>query len=152
VSPLRNAETLAARAKPRWPEDWALLSGRLMLVILFLPAGIGKLTQFAGTAGFIASKGLPAPTALAAATIALELGASVALLVGWQVRWAALALCAFSLLAGALFHDFWAVAPDLATAQRQAFFKNVAIAGGLLILAAVGAGRIAIDARRAAGH
>ena len=133
-------------------ESGALLAGRLMLVVLFLPAGIGKLTQLAGTAGFIASKGLPAPMLLASAVAVLEIVASVALLLGWRVRWAALALAVFTLLAGALFHDFWKSAPEMVMAQRQAFFKNIGIAAGLLILAGVGAGRFALDARRRPGH
>jgi putative oxidoreductase len=130
-------------------EDWALLAGRLMFVALFLPAGAGKLAQFAGTAGLIASKGLPLPTLLAGATVALELGASLAVLLGWRVRWAAVALFGFTLLAGFLFHDFWSVAPEAVMGQRQAFFKNIGIAAGLLVLAAVGGGRIGLDARRA---
>ena len=131
-------------------QDWAMLAGRLLLAALFLPAGIGKAMALAGTAGYIASKGLPAPMLLAGATAAMEIAASLALIAGWRVRWAALALCGFTLLAGLLFHDFWAAAPEMAMAQRQAFFKNIGIAGGLLVLAAAGAGRIALDARRGA--
>lgn len=132
-------------------QAWALLLGRLLLAAVFLPSGIGKAMALAGTAGFIASKGLPAPMLLAVVTAALEIAAALALIAGWRVLWAALALCVFTLLAGLLFHDFWASAPEMAMAQRQAFFKNVGIVGGLLVLAAVGAGPIALDARRSAG-
>jgi putative oxidoreductase len=130
-------------------QAWALLLGRLMLAAVFLPSGIDKAMALAGTASFIASKGLPAPMLLAGATAALEIAAALALIAGWRVRWAALALCAFTLLAGLLFHDFWAATPEMAMAQRHAFFKNIGIAGGLL--AAVDAGPIALDARRSAG-
>jgi putative oxidoreductase len=131
-------------------DDNPLPAWTLLLATLFLQSGIGKAMALAGTAGFIASKGLPAPILLAGAAAVLEIAASLALIAGWRVRWAALALCAFTLLAGVLFHDFWTAAPDMAMAQSQAFFKNVGIAGGLLVLAAAGAGRITLDARRRA--
>lgn len=113
--------------------EWA---GRLALVALFLPAGVGKLSHLAGVAGLIASKGLPFPLAVAAVTAVFELAASLALLLGWQQRWTALALAVFTLLAGLLFHDFWTVAEAQRMAQQQAFFKNIGIFGGLLLLAA----------------
>ncbi|HSV46481.1 MAG TPA: DoxX family protein [Ramlibacter sp.] len=126
------------------------LAGRLLIAALFLPAGLGKVAGFATIAAMIGAKGLPLPQLLAAATIALEIAASLALVAGFKVRWAALALAAFTLLAGLLFHDFWAAPAAQAMAQSQAFFKNVAIAGGLLLLAAHGPGRFSWDGRRAA--
>jgi putative oxidoreductase len=124
------------------------LAGRVLIAALFIPSAVGKLLGFAGTAGFIASKGLPLPAVLAAGAIALEIVAPLALLAGWRTRWAALALAAFTVLAGVLFHDFWALPEAMQMAQRQAFFKNLGIAGGLLVLASLGAGRFGLDARR----
>jgi putative oxidoreductase len=124
------------------------LSGRILIAALFLPAGLGKIANFAGITGMIASKGLPAPTALAALVIALELGASLALLAGFRVKWAALALAVFTVAAGLLFHDFWAAPAAQAMAQQQAFFKNLGIAGGLLLLAALGPGPLTLDSRK----
>ncbi|MCG2592393.1 DoxX family protein [Ramlibacter sp. XY19] len=124
------------------------LSGRLLIAALFLPAGLGKIANFAGITGMIASKGLPAPAALAALVIALELGASLALLAGFRIQWAALALAVFTVAAGLLFHDFWAAPAAQAMAQQQAFFKNLGIAGGLLLLAALGPGPLTLDSRK----
>ena len=68
------------------------LVGRILLALIFIPAGFGKIGGFAGTAGYIASKGLPLPEVGAAIAIAVELVAGIALLIGWKTRWAALLL------------------------------------------------------------
>lgn len=130
--------------------DTTVLLGRALIAALFLPAGIGKIAGFAGVTGLIASKGLPLSSLVAAATIALEIGASLALLAGFGTRLAALALAAFTVVAAVVFHDFWAAPAAQAMAQQQAFFKNVGIVGGLVILAALGPGRFSIDARHGA--
>ena len=115
---------------------WLEWGGRLALLALFLPAGIGKLVNLAGVSGLIASKGIPMPMVVAVFAATFEIAASLALLAGWRPRWTALALAAFTVVAGLLFHDFWTVAEMQRMAQQQAFFKNVGIAGGLLLLAA----------------
>lgn len=124
------------------------LVARMMFAAVFLPSGMGKLLSFDATAGFIASRGLPFAGLMAAGAVVVELVGSAALLAGWRTRWAALTLLAFTLLAALLFHDFWAAPAAQAMLQRQAFLKNVGIAGGLLLLAAVGAGRISLDHHR----
>ncbi len=131
-------------------QAWLALAGRVCIAALFLPSGIAKIANFGAMAGFIASKGLPFPPLLAGCALLLEIAASLAVLAGWHTRWAALALVVFTLAAGVLFHNFWAL-PDAMAAmmQRQAFFKNIGIAGGLLLLAALGPGRLSLDARRA---
>ena len=121
------------------------IAGRVLLAALFLPSGIAKLVGFTGMSIFVASKGLPAPEVLIAAAAALEICASLALLAGWKIRWAALALTVFTLLAAVLFHDFWASPANVEMFQRQAFFKNLGIAGGLLLLAALGPGPLTIE-------
>lgn len=128
-------------------DDVLSLTGRIALAVLFLPSGIGKLAAVGATAGFIASKGLAAAPLLAYAAGATELLCALALLLGWRTRWAALVLALFTMLAAVLFHDFWAAEGPQAMFQRLSFFKNVGIAGGLLILAAAGAGRFALDGR-----
>jgi putative oxidoreductase len=80
--------------------------------------------------------------------IALELGASMALLAGFRTKWAALALALFTVAAGLLFHDFWATPAAQAMAQQQAFFKNLGIAGGLPLFAALGPGPLTLDSRK----
>jgi len=125
------------------------LAGRLLLVALFLPAGIGKLTGFAGTVGYISSVGLPLPSVAAALAAVVEIGGGLALLFGFGTRLAALVLAAFTLVASFFFHAYWAVPADQAFVQQLLFFKNVAVTGGLLALAAHGAGAWSVDARRA---
>ena len=123
------------------------LIGRILFVALFLPAGIGKLTGFAGTVGYISSIGLPLPTLGAALALIVEIVGSLALLVGFQTRIAALVLAVFTLVASIFFHAYWAAAPDQAFIVQLLFFKNIAVVGGLLVLAAQGAGGWSLDAR-----
>ena len=124
------------------------LVGRLLLALLFLPAGISKIGGFAGTAGYIASKGLPFPTVAAAIAIMVEVVGGLALIAGFGTRWAALALAGFTLVATFFFHNYWGVPADQAMVQQLMFFKNIAVVGGLLVLAAHGAGAWSLDARR----
>lgn len=126
------------------------LAGRLLLAALFLPAGLAKIGGFAGTVGYIASVGLPLPTLGAILAIVLEVGGGLALLLGFQVRLAALALALFTLVASVVFHAFWSMPADQVMVQQLMFFKNLAVTGGLLLLAAGGAGAWSLDARRAA--
>ena len=127
------------------------LLGRLLLAALFLPAGVGKLLGgVAGTADYIASKGLPMPEVLAVATIALEIVAGLMLLLGFKTRWAACALALFTLAAGLLFHNYWTMPEAQQMVQKLMFNKNLAIAGGLFVLAAFGAGSLSLDGQRRA--
>ena len=126
------------------------LVGRLLLALLFLPAGISKIAGFAGTVGYIGSKGLPLPELGAVIAIVMEVGGSLALIAGFKTRLVALAMAIFTLAATLVFHNFWAVDAAHAMAQQTNFFKNLAIIGGFLILAAQGAGAWSLDARRAA--
>ena len=121
------------------------LAGRVMMAALFIPSGFSKLAGFQGTVGYIASKGLPLPQLGAVAAIGVELLVAAALLLGWRTRWAALILVLFTLAAAVLFHDYWAAPPEQKMMQAINFWKNVAIAGGLLFVAAHGPGPYAVD-------
>jgi putative oxidoreductase len=123
------------------------LASRLLFVALFLPAGIGKLTGFSGTVGYISSVGLPLPTLGAALALVVEIAGSLALLAGFGTRIAALILAAFTLVASFFFHNYWSVPADQAFVQQLLFFKNIAVVGGLLALAVLGAGAWSVDAR-----
>ncbi len=125
------------------------LLGRLMFVALFLPAGLSKLSAFEGTVGYIDSVGLPLPAAAAALAVVIEVVGSLALLLGFQTRIAAAVLAVFTLVASVFFHAFWAAAPEQAFVQQLLFFKNIAVIGGLLVLATSGAGAWSLDAKRA---
>lgn len=127
-----------------------VVAGRVLLALMFVMAGFSKLGNIAGTAGYIASAGLPMATALALLTGVFELIAGLALAVGLQTRWVALSLGVFTLLASVLFHKFWAVAADQQFVQQLMFMKNLAVAGGMFMVAALGAGPVSLDARRAA--
>ena len=124
------------------------LLGRALLALLFIPAGFAKIGGFAGTVGYIASKGVPFPELAAGAAIVIELGLGLLLLVGWQARWAALGIAIFTFVISFIFHNFWAVEAAQKMMQQQAFFKNIAIVGGLLLVAAFGPGAWSFEGRR----
>jgi putative oxidoreductase len=125
------------------------LVGRILLALMFVLAGFSKIGGFAGTAGYIASVGLPAASLLAALTIVLEVGGGLAIMFGFFTRWAAIALAGFTLLASFIFHAYWNLPADQQMMQQLMFMKNLSVTGGLLVLAAFGAGAISIDAKRA---
>jgi len=126
-----------------------LLVARVLLALMFVLAGFGKLVGLEGTAGYIGGVGLPAPMVLAVASGVLELAAGVMLIVGWQTRGAALALAVFTVVASVLFHNFWAMPADKAFMQQLMFLKNLAVTGGLMFVFVFGAGSLSLDARRA---
>ena len=129
-------------------QNLSSLVGRLLLASVFLPAGIAKLTGFAGTVGYISSVGLPFPTLAAAVAAIVEIVGSLALLAGFGTRIAAVVLAAFTLVASFFFHNYWGAPADQAFMQQLLFFKNIAVVGGLLAIAANGAGAWSLDARR----
>lgn len=116
----------------------AELAGRILMATLFVLAGFGKITQYAGTQSYMAAMGVPG--AMLPLVIALELGGGLALIAGFQTRLIALALAGFSLASAVLFHS------NLADQTMFImFFKNVSMAGGFLIIAAHGPGAFSID-------
>jgi putative oxidoreductase len=123
---------------------------RLLLALMFILAGFSKFAGLEGTAGYIASKGLPMPAVLAFLTALLEVVGGLALAIGFQARIAGLALAVFTLVASVLFHNFWAMPADQAFVQQLMFMKNLAVAGGLLLVFSFGAGPASVDARRLA--
>lgn len=123
---------------------------RVLLALLFVLAGFSKFAGLAGTAGYIASKGLPVPMVLAVLTAIIEVVGGIALIVGFQARIAALALALFTVAASFLFHNFWAMPADQAFVNQLMFMKNLAVAGGLLFVFSFGAGPASLDARRLA--
>ena len=130
-------------------QDSLALAGRALVAWLFIPEGLHQLTGFAGTAGYIASRGLPLPEVAAAISVVVHLGLGLALLVGWQARWAALGLAIFVAVITPIFHNYWALPEAQQMMQKISFNKNIAIIGGLLVVTAFGAGRFSLDARRA---
>jgi putative oxidoreductase len=118
----------------------AELVGRILLVALFLISGLGKITAYAATAGYMASMGVPG-VALPL-VIGLEVLGAAAITLGWKTRIVAFLLAGFTLLTGIVFHANFAD-----QMQTIMFLKNVSIAGAFLMLAANGAGAFSLDAR-----
>lgn len=116
------------------------LVARILIAPMFLLAGIGKLGDMSGFMGYMASGGVP--TFLAWPTVALEVLGGAAILIGFQTRVAAFLLAGFCLLTALLFH---LVPAD--QMQMNIFLKNVAVAGGLLMLVAFGPGSLSVDKR-----
>ena len=135
---------------PTSSQNFLSLLGRILIAILFLPSGIGKIGNFGGTVGYIASQGLPLPPVAAVVAVVVEVLVVLALLVGFKTRGAALILAIFTMVAAVFFHRYWDAPAAQAMMQQINFYKNLAIAGGLLSFAAWGAGAWSVDARRAA--
>jgi len=125
----------------------AAFIGRILLALIFVVSGVGKITGYAGTAAVMAAKGLPMVDVLLPLTIAVELGGGLLLALGWKARWAAAALLLFLIPTTLIFHQFWGIEPKLAQMQKIHFLKNVAIMGGMLMVLAIGAGRWSVDGK-----
>jgi len=121
------------------------LVGRILLALIFIISGFGKIMGFDATLGYIRSAGLPFAQLSAIAAIVVELGGGILLVVGWKARWAAAALFLFVLVAALYFHAFWASPPDQAMMQQIQFLKNLAIMGGMLYIMAYGSGPYSVD-------
>lgn len=121
-------------------EKLAMPAGRVLIALMFVMSGFGKIADYAGTQGYMEMMGVPGW--LLVPTILFEIGAGLAIILGWQTRLVALALAGFTLLTALIFHaDF---ADQI---QSVIFMKNVSIAGGFLFLVANGAGAYALDNR-----
>jgi putative oxidoreductase len=117
------------------------LTGRVLLGHIFLLAGLNKIVGYAGTQGYMEAMGVPG--AVLPLVIALEVLGGLAVIVGFQARWASIVLAGFTVIAAVIFHtDFGD------KMQMIMFMKNMSITGGLLILATHGAGALSIDAKR----
>lgn len=125
------------------------LLGRVLLALVFVPAGWSKITGFQGAVGYAASAGMPMPEAGVAVGLAIELLGGLALLLGFKTRYAALILAVFTFVASFIFHKYWAVPADQFMVTQLLFMKNMGMAGGLLAFAAFGAGCWSLDGKKA---
>ncbi len=121
--------------------------GRVLIALLFIPAGFGKIAGFVGTAAYISKMGVPLPEVAAIIAIVVELGLGILLLVGFQTRWAALGIAIFTFVITFIFHQYWGIPAEMVMSQKMNFFKNMAAVGGLLSIAAWGAGAWSVDAK-----
>jgi putative oxidoreductase len=123
-------------------QDAIALAGRALISAIFVMSGLGKVTQPAATIAYMTAVGLPlAPLGLAAAAL-VELGGGIALIFGYRTRFVAAALAVFAIVTALIFHS--ALSDQ---SQFIHFFKNVAVAGGLLQVVAFGGGRFSVDAQ-----
>lgn len=125
--------------------QYSPLVGRILLSLLFLWSGYGKIVGYAGTAGYMNSKGLPMVDVLLVLSIVIELGGALMIILGWKARWAAAVLFVWMIPVTFVFHNFWAVPADQMMLQSQMFYKNLAIMGGLLLVHGFGSGRYSVD-------
>lgn len=123
-------------------QTYGTLIARVLMAIIFIMAGLGKTADVAGFAGYMASGGIPA--FLAWPVILFEILGGLALLVGYQTRLVSLALAGFSILSGVMFH--FDPADQM---QMTMLFKNLAMAGGYIAIALLGAGSLSVDAKLA---
>ncbi len=122
-----------------------LLLARVLMASVFLVFGVRSVTGFAGSVGYFTKLGFPSPQAMVALAIVVELVGGIALLIGLKTRWAAWLLAAFVVVATVMAHRFWEYEAAQYVAQMTNFYKNLAIIGGLLVVAAVGPGRYSVD-------
>jgi putative oxidoreductase len=115
--------------------------GRILLSLIFVQSGLNKIVNYAGTQGYMESAGVPG--GLLPLVIAVEVAGGLAVILGWHARLAAFLLAGFSLLSGLLFHANFAD-----QMQTILFMKNVALAGGFLMIVSLGAGAFSVDERK----
>jgi putative oxidoreductase len=120
------------------------LVGRILLGLIFVVAGFGKITGYAGTMGYMASHGLPMVQLLLPLTILVELGGGLMLVLGWNARLAAGVLFLFIIPTTLVFHNFWAVPADQMQGQMNNFLKNLAIMGGMIYVVVFGSGPLSL--------
>jgi len=120
------------------------VAGRTLLALIFLMSGLSKIGGFAGTAGWMASKGLPMTEVLLAITIVIELGASLMIIAGFKARLGAAALLLWMIPVTFIFHNFWAMPAAEQQIQMIMFMKNLGLMGGMLYIMAFGSGPMSL--------
>ncbi|MFC5428954.1 DoxX family protein [Paraburkholderia denitrificans] len=133
----------------RTAESLVIFIARIALAVLFLWGGAMKLLGYAGFMGYLHTKGVPYATIAAPVAVAVELLGGIALVIGVRTRAVGFLLAVYTIATAVFGHDFWNIT-DAAQQQDAVvhFWKNIAIAGGFLLLMVTGAGRASIDAMR----
>lgn len=121
-------------------EKTSQLIARILLGHIFLLAGISKIGGYEGTQGYMDAMGVPGM--LLPLVILLEIGGGLAVIIGWQAKWASIALAGFTVATAVIFHSNFAD-----QTQMILFMKNIAMSGGLMLLAVHGAGAYSLDGR-----
>ena len=128
------------------------LIGRILISVIFLFSGFGKLTSFSSSAAFLASKHFPIPSAMLAGAIIVEIIGGLCLVFGFKARIAAFIMFLYLIPTTLVFHNFWALQGAARGDNQIHFLKNIAIMGALLMVSAYGPGKLSIDGRRSAAQ
>jgi putative oxidoreductase len=136
-----------------WPgaersRNEVILAARVLLVMLFVIFGWGKLTNYGGTVSYMAMTGAPAPqiSAAIAIAIAIEFFVGIAILFGIFTRPLALVMAVYTLATACIGHHYWTMSGADRLVSETNFYKNVGIMGGFLLLYITGAGKYSLDA------
>jgi len=127
--------------------DEVVLAARILLVVLFLIFGWGKLTDYSGTVGYMARTGAPMPEISALVAIVIELFVSIAVVLGAWTRPLAILLAVYVLATAFIGHHYWTMTGADQYANMTNFYKNISIMGGFLLLYITGAGKYSVDAK-----
>ncbi|MBY0334457.1 MAG: DoxX family protein [Acetobacteraceae bacterium] len=127
--------------------DLALLVARILLVVIFPISAYYKIIGWPGIVGMLAQQGAPLPMLGGYIAIAVEILGALLVVIGLWTRWAALVLILYVAGTSIIAHRFWEFAPPAQFGQMMQFFKNLCMIGGLLLVAVIGPGRYAVQAR-----
>ena len=127
--------------------DIFLLLARLSMGWLFLASGWMKISNVAGTVGYLTNLGVPSPGLMVWLVLGAELLIGITLILGLAVRYSAVLTFVFLVMATVIAHRYWTYPAAQQGAQYSHFLKNVALMGGALLLFWSGAGRYSLDAR-----
>lgn len=127
--------------------DLLLLIARFALVLLFILSGYPKMLHFDGTVQYMAATGAPMPALAAVIAIIMEVPAVILVILGFFTRPLAVIFVFYTLGTAVIGHPYWDMTGDAVMANMINFYKNISIAGGFLLLAIVGPGRISFDRR-----
>jgi putative oxidoreductase len=125
--------------------DIAVPLGRVLLALIFIMSGYGKITGWPGVVGAVEAKGLPIPMLFGAGAILAELGGGLLVALGFKARLGALMLIIFTVVTTIVFHNFWAYEGPDRQMQMINFMKNLSMTGGLLLILGYGAGPLSVD-------
>lgn len=126
-------------------QNGTALLARALLALIFIVSGFGKITGFSGTAGYMASQGIPFAEVALVGAIVVELLGGLMLLVGFKARWAALAIFLFIIPTTVMFHNPAGLSGQEAQNQMIHLMKNLSIMGGMLMVAVFGPGGFSLD-------